>query len=248
MAFRDLFSARADEYARRRPRYPAALFEYLASVTVSHERAWDCATGNGQAALGLAPYFDEVVATDASQGQLENAVQHPNVIYRQARAEESGLESGSMDIVTVAQAVHWFDVEAFFAEAQRVLKPGGVCAVWTYALTQVSPEVDKIISDFYHNVVGPYWPREFAIVNDGYRSLAFPFEELEHPDLTIELEWTMHDLLAFVATWSPVRRYIEANGDDPIELIREAMGEAWGDPDKPKRVVWPIRMRVGRRT
>jgi SAM-dependent methyltransferase len=166
----------------------------------------------------------------------------------EARAEESGLQSRSVDLVTVAQAVHWFDVPAFFAEARRVLKPGGVCAVWSYALTRVSPEVDKIISDFYYNVVSPYWPREFAIINDGYKSLPFPFEEIEHPDLHIELEWTLHDLLAFVATWSPVRRYIEANGDDPIGLIRKELEEAWGEPEAVRRVVWPIMMRVGRKT
>src|SRR6476661_739603 len=156
MQFNDLFSAQADEYARRRPHYPAELFAFLAWLTRGHERAWDCATGNGQAAIGLAPYFDEVVATDASDGQLRNAFQHPKVTYRQARAEESGLVSASVELVTVAQAVHWFDLDRFHGEVQRVLKPGGVCAVWCYSLTRISPEIDGIVDDFYYNIVSPY--------------------------------------------------------------------------------------------
>jgi ubiquinone/menaquinone biosynthesis C-methylase UbiE len=246
MQFTDLFSAQADEYARRRPHYPAELFEFLASLVTAHERAWDCATGNGQAAIGLTPYFAEVVATDASNGQLRNAFQHPKVSYRQARAEDSGLESKSVDLVTVAQAVHWFDLDGFFAEAHRLLKPGGVCAVWCYSLTLISPEVDTIVSDFYYNIVGPYWPREFALVNDGYISLPFPFEEIEHPDFSIEHSWTLDDFLAFIATWSPVRRFIEARGYDPIELIRDSLASAWGNPAEAMRVRWLIKMRAGR--
>jgi hypothetical protein len=127
-----------------------------------------------------------------------------------------------------------------------VLKPGGVCAVWCYSLTRISPEIDGIVDDFYYNIVSPYWPREFAIVNDGYASLPFPFEEIEHPDFTIEHDWTLHDLLAYLATWSPVKRYIEANGSDPIDLIRDSLTSAWGDPAQERRVRWIVKMRVGR--
>jgi ubiquinone/menaquinone biosynthesis C-methylase UbiE len=246
MHFKDYFSATADEYARRRPHYPASLFAYLASLADAHELAWDCATGNGQAAVGLAPYFTKVIATDASDGQLKNAFQHPKLTYRQARAEASGLEGTSIDLVTVAQAVHWFDVDAFFAETRRVLKPDGVCAVWCYTLTRISPEIDALVDDFYFNVVSPYWPREFAIVNDGYRSLSFPFGEVEPPEFSIEQYWTLDDLFAYIGTWSPVRRFMEANDYDPIEFIREATAQAWGDPSKQRLVYWPIKMRVGR--
>jgi SAM-dependent methyltransferase len=246
MQFKDYFSATSDEYARRRPHYPASLFAYLASIVDAHELAWDCATGNGQAAVGLAPHFTRVIATDASDGQLKNAFPQPNVVYRQARAEHSGLEGASVDLVTVAQAVHWFDVGAFFAEARRVLKPRGVCAVWCYTLTRITPEIDALVQDFYFNVVSPYWPREFAIVNDGYRSLPFSFAEVEPPEFSIELLWTLDDLFAYIATWSPVRRFIEANGYDPIEFIRDPIAAEWGDLVRERPVHWPIRMRVGR--
>ncbi len=247
MQFKDYFSAQADEYARRRPQYPPALFEYLASLTKEHDIALDCGTGNGQAAVGLAPYFSRVIATDPSQDQLRNAFQHPKVEYRQASAEESGIESGSIDMVTVAQAVHWFDLERFFAEANRVLKPQAVCAIWCYILCRISPEVDAIVDDFYYNVVGPYWPRERALVDDGYRSLHFPFNEIEPPDFTIELEWSLADLFGYLGTWSPVRRFIEANGHDPIDKIAPSLTAAWGDTTARKAVHWPIKMRVGTR-
>lgn len=245
MEFKDYFSAQADEYARRRPGYPNALFEWLASLSVEHDLAWDCGTGNGQAAIGIAPYFAQVVATDPSSDQLRNAFPHPRVTYRQAPAEDSGIQSGSVDLVTVAQAVHWFDLDRFFSEVERVLKPGGVCAVWCYIMCRVSPEIDRIVDNFYFEVVGPYWPRERAIVDDGYRSLRFPFREVEPPEFAINLDWSLADMFGYLATWSPVRRYIEANGHNPIDLIANALTDAWGAPDEQRAVVWPIKMRVG---
>jgi len=213
---------------------------------LQHERAWDCGTGNGQAAVGIAPYFDHVVATDPSGDQLRNAFRHENVEYVQARGEESALVSGSVDLVTVAQAVHWFDVESFFDEVMRVLKRDGVCAVWCYTHTQISPAVDAIVYDFYYNVVGPYWHRERALVDDRYHSLVFPLEEIEPPPFKIQLDWSFDDLVGYLGTWSPVRRYIEANGMDPIEEIRAPLAKAWGDRAEIKHVVLPISMRIGR--
>jgi len=247
MHFKDYFSVQAGEYARRRPRYPQELFTYLASLPAEHELALDCGTGNGQAALGLSPYFDEVIAVDPSASQLRNAFQHPRITYVQAPAEETGLPNGSVDLVTVAQAVHWLNIDSFFAEARRVLKPEGVCAVWCYALCRISPEVDPIVDDFYFNVVGPYWPRERALVDDGYASLPFPFKEIEPPDLSIQLEWNLADLLGYLGTWSPVQRYIEANHEDPVDLIRSNLTTAWGDPAEQKQVRFPLKMRVGAR-
>lgn len=246
MQFKDYFSAQADEYARRRPQYPSSLFAYLASVVHEQELAWDCGTGNGQAALGLAPYFDRVIATDPSADQLRNAFAHPKVEYRQVRAEESGLESGKFDLVTAAQAVHWFDLGLFFGEAHRTLKPEGVIAVWTYALCRTTPEIDQIIDTFYYETVGPYWPRERQHVDDGYRNISFPFAEFKAPGFEIEVEWDLGDMLGFLGTWSPTRRYMEAQGTDPVGVVEGELRPAWGDPLEKKRVVFPIHMRIGR--
>ena len=244
--FKDYFSAHSDEYARRRPHYPPELFEYLASIVAGHELAWDCGTGNGQAAVGLAPYFDHVIATDPSAEQLRNAFEHARVEYRQARAEDSGLESSSFALVTVAQALHWFDMKRFYAEAQRTLKPEGLLAVWAYALCRTKPGVDRIIDNFYYETVGPYWPREREHVDDGYRSLPFPFDELEPPHFQIELDWDLGDMLGYLRTWSPTRRYFEKHGTDPVGLIEGELAEAWGEPGERRGVLWPIYMRVGR--
>jgi SAM-dependent methyltransferase len=243
--FKDHFSAHADEYARRRPHYPPELFEYLGSVVAGHELAWDCGTGNGQAAVGLAPYFERVIATDPSADQLRNAFAHPKVEYRQARAEDSGLDSASFDLVTVAQALHWFDMDLFYAEARRTLKPEGLLAVWAYALCKCKPEVDRIIDNFYYETVGPYWPRERKYVDEGYRTLSFPFDEIEPRRVEIALDWDLDDMLGYLRTWSPTRRYIERHGTDPVSLIERELAEAWGEPGERRRVVWPINMRIG---
>jgi SAM-dependent methyltransferase len=246
MTFQDHFSKDADRYAAHRPRYPEALFEYLASVAPGHERAWDCGTGNGQAAHGLAPYFREVIATDPSEEQVRNALPHEKITYRVAPAEDPGLESASVDLITVAQALHWFDIPRFYEEVRRTLKPGGVLAAWMYSLHRTAPEVDRIIDDFFWRTVRPYAPEQFKYVDDGYASLPFPFEELEPPPFTIELEWNLHEVLAYVRTWSPVRSFIEREGYDPLAKIEAPLREAWGDADEARRVVWPLHMRVGR--
>jgi SAM-dependent methyltransferase len=246
MAFKDHFSGHAQSYARHRPTYPSALFEYLASVAPAREWAWDCGTGNGQAALGLAPYFERVLATDPSEEQLRNAFPHEKVTYRVALAEDPGIGPGTLDLVTVAQALHWFDVPRFFNEAKEALKPGGVIAVWCYSLCRIEPDLDEIVDRFYFDTVGPYWPRERALVDDGYRSLAFPFEEITAPQFTIELDWNLGDLISYLETWSPVRRYIERHGTDPVIEVARELGPAWGNPDEEKLVRWPIHMRVGR--
>ncbi len=245
--FKDHFSRQADSYAKYRPHYPPELFEYLASVAPGRELAWDCGTGNGQAALGLAPYFSRVVATDASAEQLSNAFQHEKVAYRMAPAEDSGLDAASVDLITVAQALHWFDLPRFYAEAEWVLKSGGVLAAWAYILCRISPEVDEIVDRFYFEGVGPYWPKERKLVDDGYTSIPFPFDELQPPAFTIELSWSLPDLLGYLRTWSPTKIFIERNGYDPVEGIESDLREAWGEPeDVQKRTLWPIKMRVGR--
>ena len=249
-AFKDHFSGHADDYARYRPRYPEALFDWLAHVAPGRERAWDCGTGNGQCALGLAAHFADVVATDPSEEQVRNAFAHPRVAYHVAPAEEPGLESASVDLVTVAQALHWFDLPRFFAQAQRVLRPGGVLAAWCYGLMSVSPEVDRVVNRFYFDTVGPFWPPERAMVDDEYRSLPLPasLEGVDAPVFVMEQAWPLDGVLGYLGTWSAVRRYALERGEDPVAAVAPLLAAAWeGDPREPRVVRWPLHPRVARR-
>lgn len=246
MEFKDHFSAYAGSYAANRPGYPAELLDWVADVPAARNLAWDCATGSGQAALGLAQRFDRVVATDASASQLANAVPHPRIEYRTAPAEASGLPDASADLIAVAQALHWFDFDRFYAEARRVLAPGGAVAAWTYNLARVSPELDPLIDRLAHGIVGPYWPPERRWVDEDYRTLPFPFEEVPAPPFELVEAWDLSRFQRYVDTWSAVNRYREATGRDPREELRAEMEAAWGDPAEPRLVRWPIHVRAGR--
>ena len=243
--FKDHFSTHAEDYARSRPTYPDELFAFVASLPAERGLAWDVGTGNGQAAVGLAAHFDRVIATDPSEEQLRSAFQHDRVEYRRATAEDSGLQAHSADAVTVAQAAHWFDLDRFYDEVRRVLKPGGAVAIWCYILTRVSPEVDTVIDRYYYETVGPYWPRERRLVDDGYASLPFPFDEVPAPEMEIRLTWTLDDMLAYLRTWSPTRLYVKANGVDPVSLVEPELAAVWGEHDAQRTVTWPIKMRAG---
>ena len=246
-SFADHFSRVAGAYAENRPRYPDGLFEWLAAIAPRRELAWDCATGNGQAALGLAPYFDRVVATDASAAQIAAAHPHPRVEYRVAPAEASGVAAGSVDLITVGQALHWFDRPAFYEEARRVLGPGGVVAAWTYGASSFDdPWLDAAHRAFYVDVIGPYWPAERALVETGYRDLEFPFEEIVPPDFDMTTEWPLATFLGYVGTWSAVSRFREARGEDPVPGLGRELAASWGDPAATRRIRWPLAMRVGR--
>jgi SAM-dependent methyltransferase len=245
--FKDHFSGHAAGYARNRPGYPPALFAWLASQSPALDRAWDCGTGSGQAAVPLADHFAAVVATDPSAEQIRNAAPHPRVTYRVAPAEESGLEEGSASLVSVAQALHWFDLPRFWAEAGRVLKPGGLLAAWTYPLMSVTPAVDAVVGRFYDGEVGPYWPPERRLVDEEYRTIAFPWTEVEVPSFAIELGWTLGDLLAYVRTWSAVQRYRKQHGTDPVDGIERELADAWGAADAVHAVHWPLVVRAVRK-
>lgn len=246
----DHFSGHAADYAKYRPGYPPELFDWLASIAPGRACVWDCGTGNGQAALALADRFLRIVATDLSTEQIANAQPHPRVDYRVATAEASGLPDASCDLVTVAQALHWFDHARFNAEARRVLRPGGVVAAWTYTLLQASADDDQglgaCIADFNANVVGAYWPAERRWVDLGYRGIPFSFEEIAAPDFVIRLSWTLADLLAYLRTWSSTQRYIKAHGVDPTAALRERLAACWPDPQEVRSIVWPLALRVGR--
>jgi ubiquinone/menaquinone biosynthesis C-methylase UbiE len=245
--FADHFSKVAARYADFRPHYPPALFDFLSTLVPQGSTVWDCACGSGQATADLAARFAKVFATDASAEQLAAASQHPNVEYRVARAEQSGLATGSVQLLTVAQALHWFDFDRFYAEAKRVLVPGGVIAAWAYGINQVEgQQVNDIAQHFYADVVGPYWPPERHLVEEGYRSIPFPFDEIAAPPISMHAQWGLDQLLGYFSTWSATNRYIKSTGRNPLEPLSALLAEAWGDPASPRTVTWPLVVRVGR--
>ena len=246
MTFKDHFSSHAGAYARHRPRYPVELFAYLAAIAPGRRLAWDCATGNGQAALGLAEHFERVVATDASARQIGQAEAHPRIAYRVAPAERSGLESGSVELTTVAQALHWFDFDAFYAEVRRVSAPGARLAVWVYDLLRVAPALDAVLRRYHDEVVGPYWPPERKWVDERYATIPFPFEEIAAPAFEMRAEWALADLVGYLDTWSAAKRFKNERGEDPLDLIREELAAAWGGPEAVQAIRWPLVLRVGR--
>jgi ubiquinone/menaquinone biosynthesis C-methylase UbiE len=246
--FADHFSSFSPDYAKYRPDYPACLFAYLAGLAPAMRSAWDCATGSGQAAVGLARHFARVIATDASAAQLESARPNPRIEYRLAAAEDSGLPPGSVDLVTAAQALHWFDRPRFWSEVDRVLVERGIVAVWCYDLLRTDPRIDVVIGRLYRDIVGPYWPPERVLTEERYRTIEFPFEELEPPPFRMELHWTLSDLLGYLRTWSAARRYAAATGEDPILLVEQDLARAWGPPDRPRAILWDLALRIGRKT
>jgi SAM-dependent methyltransferase len=247
VSFKDHFSGHAADYAASRPTYPDELFRYLASLASSHQLAWDCATGNGQAALSLAGYFEKVLATDASSGQIAAATAHAAVEYRVATAESPGLDAASVDIVTVAQALHWFDIPGFFTTCAEVLKPSGLLAVWCYGQCTISPQLDSIVSNLYEETLGSYWPTERRLVEEQYRSIQFPLTRLtDVPQFAMRLTWTAQQLLDYLSSWSATRRYMQERGNDPIHAISTEVQSAWGDSLE-KVVTWPLTLIVCRK-
>jgi SAM-dependent methyltransferase len=248
MATEDHFSRLAPAYAACRPGYPDALFDYLSGLVSRHDLAWDCAAGSGQAAIPLARRFDRVIATDLSAGMLDQAPRHPAVVYRVAPAEASGLGNATADLVTVAQALHWLNAETFYAEVDRVLVPGGVLAAWTYGPQHLDePALDSVLRHFYADIVGPYWAPERRHVESGYRTLLFPFPELEAPVLAMQEVWSLAQLLGYIGTWSATQRFSEAVGNNPVPQLGRELARHWGDPSATRCIRWPLSLRVGRR-
>jgi SAM-dependent methyltransferase len=243
--FQDHFSRLADAYAKHRPSYPDPLFDFLTSRCPGAALAWECAAGSGQATTALAARFERVVASDMSRSQLARAPRHPGVYYLLAPAEAAPIRSATADLVAVAQALHWFPHGAFFEEARRVLRPGGIFAAWCYTLLTVETEIDGIVKRFYDQDVGPYWPLRRSLVEGAYRSIDVPFQPLEVPALTMEMDWTLDQLLGYLGTWSAVRRYRDAVGEDPLDRIRDHLARAWGPSGTSRKVRWPLHLRAG---
>jgi SAM-dependent methyltransferase len=227
MTFADHFSAVAAQYANSRPRYPERLFSLLASRASRHQLAWDAGCGSGQASVGLASYFDQVIATDPSAEQIAHADVRPNVTYAVAGETNPALTDESVDLVTVAQALHWFNRQAFYAEVRRVLRPDGLLAVWTYEQAIIDPAVDAVVAPWYRETLGPFWPAERALVEARYETIGFPYPVERVLDLEMRLSWSRDQLVAYLATWSAVKRYREQVGRDPLDLVLPGLVNAW---------------------
>lgn len=246
MAFQDYFSGHAADYAKARPGYPEAMFDWLANRASGRALAWDAGCGNGQASETLARYFRAVYATDPSAAQIESAPAHPRIRYRVEPAEQCGLEDASADLVTVAQAYHWFDQERFCAEARRVLRPDGLVAVWSYARSSVSPEVDDIVDTLHDETLAADWPADRAHVLNRYAQLPFAFETLPTPEFEMRERWALPQYLAYLRSWSGNQRYRQRTGIDAVADIEPSLAEAWGEPAQERDVRWPLLLMVGR--
>lgn len=246
MSFKDHFSTQAASYARARPTYPPELFAALAALAPSNTLAWDCGSGNGQAACGLAAHFERVIATEPSAAQLAQAMPHPRVEYRQSAETLGGVADHSVDLVTAAQAAHWFDRPAFYAEVRRVLRPDGVVALWSYGFCSITPAIDELVQLFYSETVGPFWPPARVMVESGYRELDFPFAEFSFPAVAMVHEWAFDEFLEYLGTWSAVARYRVDRGVDPLIAFRKELSAVWGDAAQKRRVIWPLAGRIGR--
>ncbi|RZJ65810.1 MAG: class I SAM-dependent methyltransferase [Flavobacterium sp.] len=241
---KDNFSAQAVSYAQFRPGYPDALIDYITSFVPEKDIALDLATGNGQVAKKLAPHFKKVFATDISEKQLENAAQADNIVYKKEPAEHTSFEDNTFNLITVAQAVHWFDFSVFYKEAYRILKPDGVFAALGYGLFSTNERTDKILRHYYYDIVGPYWDAERKHIDARYRTIPFPFKEIETVDWSESFVWTFEQLTGYLETWSATQHYKKKTGINPVDLIRHELSLVW--PTTNMKVTFPLLLRIGR--
>ncbi len=246
MNFKDHFSGHAGLYAQARPHYPDALFDWIAQQSPARQRVWDAACGNGQASAALAQKFDHVIATDPSAQQIAQAQPHPRIEYRVEAAESSSLETHSVDAITVAQALHWFDLSRFVIEVRRVARSGALFTAWSYAGCSVDANVDAVIAQLYDGILGEYWPPERKLVDEGYATLEIPFAPLEAPAFEMCMDWNAEQLLAYLRSWSAAQRYRKATGRDGVAEIADGLRRAWGDPQSPRTVRWKLAVRAAR--
>lgn len=244
MEYKDNFSAQASQYARFRPHYPQALYDYLLGLVGKKELLWDCATGNGQVAHQLAYHFEQVLATDASEAQIQHAFPHPTIEYKVAQAHQSGLPAQSTDLITVGQALHWFAHKDFYDEVARVGKPKSYFVAWGYGLCKIAPAIDNIITTLYTTILGKYWDTERHYIDDAYNTLPFPFKALPAPHFEMSIQYDLPTFKSYLATWSSWQKYQKTIGDSPLLDVENALQEAWGNEKKVKTVRFPIFMKV----
>jgi SAM-dependent methyltransferase len=246
-SFEDHFSSHSQTYAQHRPHYPEDIYSYLASLAPGRSLAWDCGTGNGQAATGLANYFDRVHATDASADQIARADPHQKIAYCVEPAEHVSLDSSSVDLVTVAVAIHWFNFDEFYREVKRVLKPAGVLAAWTYGFPEISPQIDPLVRHYHGGILKGCWPERIHYLEEEYKTIPFPFEEIVPPPFAIEVDLNLLQFAGFLDSWSATQRYRAQKGHHPLDLLWEDLLAAWGGENEPRRVRWPLHFRIGRK-
>lgn len=247
MSFTDNFSRQAELYSQFRPAYPKELFEYLAGQTNEHELAWDCGTGNGQAAVGLTAYYTSIIATDPSSSQIMYAQQHPQIRYAIQRAEDFSCEEQTVDLITVANALHWFDLDTFFPIALRTLKPSGIFAAWAYGIPKISPAIDSVLLYYHDQIVGEYWTFENRLVENHYTGIDFPFQTMVAPLFKSFRLFNFNDLMNYLRTWSATQKYMIHDSIDPTVSILTDLSEAWADdPKSYKQVTWHLILYVGR--
>lgn len=244
----DFFSEQSEVYAKVRPRYPEELFMHIATHCPDRQLAWDAGTGNGQAAASLGNYYREVYATDISEAQLRHAIRHPRVSYQVEASEKCALKTESCDLVTVATALHWFNLDSFYQTVDRVLKPNGVLAVWSYAGCKIRPELDRILDNFAFKTLSEYWPRQ-ATMNwkERYANLPFPYPFIKSPDFSARGVFNFDQMLSYLNSWSSVQQFIEKEGKNPVEFVKQELLTAWGNPDEKKVVTWELFFRMGKK-
>lgn len=241
---KDNFSTQAKGYSKYRPYYPVEMIEYVVSFVNERGQALDVATGNGQVAIELSKHFAAVYGTDISEKQLLNATQADNIIYKVESAEQISFAENQFDLITVAQAIHWFDFDAFYKEVYRILKPDGIFAVLGYGVFSTNADSDKLLMHFYRNIVGSYWDAERKYVDDNYTTIPFPFDEVEVKQFKNEFTWTFDQLIGYLETWSAVQHYINKEGINPVDIIREDLKDSWEKGDK--KVTFPLLLRIGK--
>ena len=245
--FKDHFSSDSNHYKTYRPTYPKELFGWLADQCKDTGHVWDCGTGSGQAAIEHSKHFRKVLATDASEAQIKQAESRDNITYKVSPAEELDVSDNSFDLITVAQAIHWFDLPTFFRTVDRVLKPGGVLAIWGYQFIHTGTDVDRLISHFHSTIVGPYWPPERKLLNEGYKDITFPYKRLPIPAFSMEATWNLSQLIGYLDTWSAVKEYEKVNQRSPIKDIAEELEGLWGNSAESKSISWPLIMYLGKK-
>jgi ubiquinone/menaquinone biosynthesis C-methylase UbiE len=241
----DNFSAQAGLYQKYRPVYPGELYAEILKEVKEKKKVWDCGTGNGQVAYQLASYFEQVYATDISEKQLAHGIPHPNIRYQISRAEQTHFHDKQFDLITVAQAIHWFDFELFYKEVNRTDKPGGILAIWGYGLLKIDHTTDTLIDHFYRDIVGPYWDKERRYIDEGYQTIPFSFREIPvKKSFPMEYYWSLEELLGYLNTWSSVQQFISDQHHNPVELLRKELSGNWLMQDK-KKITFPLFVRMG---
>jgi ubiquinone/menaquinone biosynthesis C-methylase UbiE len=245
MSAKDYFSGHSKIYAAFRPVYPEELYQFIYKHLNHKNTAWDCATGNGQVAEYLSTDFKTIYATDVSQQQIDEAVQRRNIHYSVVRAEKTNFENAQFDLITVGQALHWFNREAFYKEAKRLLKPDGLIAAWGYANLNISQEIDERFDNFYNNTVGVYWDEARRLVEQKYKTISFPFKEIPAPEFQIKVEWNLERFAGYITSWSATQNFIKANGYNPVEKFIASLHDVWKENDT-KSITFPVFLKLGK--